>query len=199
MARGAPQPYPAPAAVSTPLAAELETYASATRDVVRLLEHDAGRLARAAPQVSGWSALHHAAHMTLANELVLRNLVSLSKGSGLLVVSEAAQNPEALALLESGGLPRGRAQAPRMVVPPADIDAPTARGWATQLAADLEASVPAIAAARVQRCFVPHQLLGPLDLAQWVRFGVVHTRHHLAIARDVLDAQERAQPTGSSS
>ncbi len=33
---------------------------------------------------------------------------------------------------------------------------------------------------------IPHQLLGPLDAREWLRFGVVHTRHHLSIALEIL-------------
>ena len=35
---------------------------------------------------------------------------------------------------------------------------------------------------------VPHQLLGPLSAALWVRFAATHTRHHVAIAREILTA-----------
>jgi hypothetical protein len=42
---------------------------------------------------------------------------------------------------------------------------------------------------------IPHQLLGPLDAPQWARFAVVHTRHHLAIVREILDGEhETAGP-----
>ena len=33
---------------------------------------------------------------------------------------------------------------------------------------------------------VSHQILGPLDARQWLRFGAVHARHHLVIVADVL-------------
>jgi hypothetical protein len=127
--------------------------------------------------------------MTLANELVLRNLRSLSKGSGMLVVTEAVQVPEALAMLEAGVIRRGRAQAPRMVVPPLDADVATTTSWAVDLRRDLGEFARTFDAEHAPRCFVPHQLLGPLDLSEWARFGVVHTRHHLAIARDSLGAE----------
>ena len=180
------QPYP-PDMNSTDT--ELEAYARAARDVVALLAQDAILLTTIRPQVSNWSAVHHAAHMTLANELILRNLTNLSKGSGLLVVHEAAQNPEALAHLAAGRLPRGRAQSPRMVVPPADIEVTQARDWAAKLVTDLDALLPTLDTTSPIRCFIPHQLLGPLDLPQWLRFGIVHTRHHLTIAREILEAQ----------
>jgi hypothetical protein len=165
---------------------ELDEYARVAREVVVLLENDDAKLAKVVPAVSGWSALQHAAHMTLANELVLRNVASLSKGSGLLVVFEAVQKPEAVAFLAAGRLPRGRAQSPRMVVPPGDMDVARAREWAAKLVSDLDGLVRALDVTAPVRCYIPHQMLGPLDLAQWVRFGIVHTRHHLAIAREVM-------------
>jgi hypothetical protein len=171
-------------------ALELESFAAAADDVVRLLALDASTLAARRPVVSGWSALEHASHVTLANELVLRNLANLARGAGMLVVAEATQDPRALAVLVSGSLPRGEARSPRMVVPPSDVDPASAREWATRFVEDLSAFRRGFdARAERPRLFVPHQVLGPLDLAEWTRFGAVHTRHHLAIAREVLSAR----------
>lgn len=167
---------------------ELAAFDSAAQELLRLCDDDPARLGAVASAVSGWSALGHVAHVSLANELVLKNLASLQKGEGLLVQREATPNPEALRIVESGVLPSG-AQSPRMVRPPADLDHATARAWAAGVA-DL---VPRFAArvdpARLARLWIPHQILGPLDFAQWARFGAMHTRHHLAIARAVLAAR----------
>lgn len=169
--------------------AELEAFESAAREVVRLLATDARRASARATAVSGWSAVEHLSHVTLANELVLRNLVNLSRGSGMLVVATAVQDERALAVLAAGALPRGQARSPRMVVPPSDVDAATAREWADRFVEDLSAFRRGFDP-RAERPpgFVPHQVLGPLDLAQWTRFGAVHSRHHLAISREVLEA-----------
>lgn len=166
-------------------AIEIDSWARACADVIALLEGDAARLARRAEAVSGWSAVEHAAHLTLANELVLRNLRNLGKGSGMLVVPDAEQNEQALAILAGGTLPRG-ARSPRMVVPPLDIDVPTALEWARKHSSDLATFTGELESLPRPRCFVPHQVLGPLDLTQWARFARVHTHHHLAIARSVL-------------
>lgn len=165
---------------------ELETYLTAARETEGLLAGDAATLQRTSAGVSRWSPLQHAAHLTLANELVLKNVVSLVRGTGLLVIATAEQNPRALEILERGTLPRGEAQAPRMVVPPLDIDVRTACEWAALFAAELDAALRSLDFERAPRCFIPHQVLGPLTLAQWARFGAAHTRHHLAIAREVL-------------
>lgn len=168
---------------------ELEAFALASDDVVRLLAVQSRAVDTRAPSVSGWSAVEHASHVTLANELVLRNLVNLSRGSGLLVVADAEQVPRALAILAAGVLPRGEARSPRMVVPPSGVDLATAREWAGRFTEDLAAFRRGFdPRADRARLYVPHQVLGPLDLAQWARFGAVHTRHHLAIAREVLAA-----------
>lgn len=168
-------------------AAELDEFQRGAEDVVRLLASDARPASARAPAVSGWSAVEHASHVTLANELVLRNLVNLARGTGLLVVADAAQDERALEILASGRLPRGQARSPRMVVPPTDVDLSTARDWADRFVLDLAGFRRGFdARAERARLFVPHQVLGPLDLAEWTRFGAVHTRHHLAIAREVL-------------
>jgi len=169
--------------------AELDAFLREAEEVVRLLAPDARALAARSTEISGWSAIEHASHATLANELVLRNLVNLARGAGLLVVADAAQDERALEILAVGILPRGQARSPRMVVPPTDVDLVMAREWAERFVQDLHGFRRGFdPRAEHARFFVPHQVLGPLDLAQWTRFGAVHTRHHLAIAREVLAA-----------
>jgi len=168
---------------------ELDAFARGAEDVVRLLADGPRSTSTRVPSVSGWSAVEHASHVTLANELVLRNLVNLARGAGLLVVADAPQDERALAVLAAGALPRGQAKSPRMVVPPSDVDLATAQEWAGRFVEDLAAFRRGFdPRAERARLYVPHQILGPLDLAQWARFGAVHTRHHLAIAREVLAA-----------
>ncbi len=169
--------------------AELDAFTAAAGEIVRLLALDDRALSARAPTISGWSALEHASHATLANELILRNLGNLARGAGLLVVADAAQDERALAFLAAGTLPRGQAKSPRMVVPPSDVDPATTRSWAAQFVDDLAAFRSGFdPQAERAVLFVPHQMLGPLDLAQWARFGSVHSRHHVAIAHEVLAA-----------
>ncbi|MBK7644744.1 MAG: DinB family protein [Planctomycetes bacterium] len=147
-------------------------------------------LARTTPAVSGWSAEQHLAHVALANELVLRNLKSLVAGKGALVVEGGEPKPGVREILESGRLPRGAAQAPRMVRPPETIERELMLGWLADARRELCALDPRAIVSGTLR--VPHQQLGPLDAPQWLRFGVAHTRHHLLIAREVLVALEPA-------
>jgi hypothetical protein len=152
------------------------------------IERAGERLRRPAPQVSGWNAEQHLAHVALANELVLRNLKSLALGRGALLVEGGEPRTGVRAMLESGRLPRGVAQAPRMVRPPEAIERELMLQWLADGRRELAALDPRTVVPGNLR--VPHQLLGPLDAVEWLRFGVVHTRHHLVIAREVLVALE---------
>jgi len=138
------------------------------------------------PEISGWSALEHVAHVSLANELIVRNLDSLAAGQGPLLQESGEPIPLALEVFASGVIPRGKAQSPRMVRPPARIDRELLADWMS--GAELGFARIAKSPEPILRATarVPHQLLGPLTAVQWVRFARVHTRHHLAIAYLVL-------------
>lgn len=165
-------------------AADLGELGELQGEMEKLLGLDPASLARVAPSVSAWSSEQHLAHIALANELVLRNLKSLASGSGLLVTRGAESSPRALAILLEGRLPRGQAQAPRMVRPPERVE----RVLLTQWLADGRAALTELDPRTLlpNELKIPHQLLGSLDAPQWARFAVVHTRHHMEIVRDVL-------------
>lgn len=138
------------------------------------------------PEISGWSALEHVAHVALANELIVRNLHSLFAGEGPLVQLNGEPRPGALEILESGVIPRGLAQSPRMVRPPSRIDRALLGDWLStgELGFVHFAASSELLSAAPGR--IPHQMLGPLTAPQWARFAAIHTRHHLAIADLVL-------------
>jgi hypothetical protein len=152
------------------------------------IERHGADLQRSVPAISAWSPEHHLAHVALANELVIRNLKSLLRGEGPLVTHDAPPRPGALELLSAGRLPRGAAQSPRMVRPPETIRRDFLLEWLADDRRELEALAPALAQAQPGGPTIAHQLLGPLDAAQWLRFGAVHTHHHLTIAGEVLAA-----------
>jgi len=157
-------------------------------EIDRLLALPQEHVAHVAPSVSGWSAEQHIAHLTLANELVVRNLKSLLKGAGPFVVETGELVPGALEILVSGRVPRGQAQSPRIVRPPEQVVREYLLDWIGGTRRDftaLQAQAAEIAAAT---CKVPHQVLGPMTAAQWLRFAVIHTQHHLAIAHEALAA-----------
>lgn len=158
------------------------------REIERLLAAPAEAVQRVTPEISGWSVEQHIAHVSLANELVARNLRSLLKGAGPFVVESGEPPAEALEVLAAGVLPRGRAQAPRIVRPPEAVNREYLADWLAGNArdfAELRGKSTELAAC-VKK--VPHQILGPLTTLEWVRFASTHTEHHLSIAREVLAA-----------
>jgi DinB family protein len=167
--------------------AELATLATQYDAIEALLALDPARLAEIRAAVSGWSAEQHLAHVTLANELVLRNVKSLSTGQGLLVHRGGEPVAGTREILVAGRIPRGRAQSPRIVRPPERVQRELLGGWlhdGRAALAELRAFPASVLASGELK--ISHQILGPLDLTEWARFGVVHTEHHLAIARELL-------------
>lgn len=156
------------------------------RVIDRLIERQGDALRVPAPAVSGWTAEEQIAHVALANELIVRNLKSFARGSGALIVRGGAPIPEAIPILVAGRIPRGLVQSPRMVRPPAEYDRELFLAWIADDRRAIEALDPATI--RSDELRIRHQALGPLDAPQWLRFAVVHTRHHLEIATEILRA-----------
>lgn len=151
--------------------------------LAELLTLDSALLETVVPARSAWCSAQHLAHVALANELVLRNLKSLAEGRGALIVRGGELDPRALHVLESGHIPRGQAQSPRMVRPPEVVRRELLEQWLTDGRRALAALDPRMLGPTELK--IPHQLLGPLDAPQWARFAVVHTRHHLAIVEEI--------------
>jgi hypothetical protein len=133
---------------------------------------------------SGWSALEHIFHLSLANEMTLKNAANLVAERGELRCDLQPLDPRALEVLRRGRIPSG-VQAPRFATPPPEPDFEIVRG----VHADVCAAAEALASAGELPSGplgIPHQILGTLSAAQWLRFSRIHTVHHLRILRAVL-------------
>ena len=141
-----------------------------------------------APEVSGWSVEQHLYHIALATDLAFRHVRSLVAGKGRLIQEEGALHPRAAEVLVNDATPRGEAQAPRMVTPDEIVEPRflemELRGN-REVLEGLEAIAEEITAAPA---WIPHQVLGPLSAAHWLRFSALHARHHWAIVRDIRAA-----------
>jgi len=164
--------------------------------VDRLLRGSDEKLGASAAEVSGWSVAEHLFHLVLACDLALRNATSLVRDKGRLVREPVDRNPEGLAVLARGRLPRGEAEAPRFVRPPKRVDLELLRqlhGEVVAACARLAEDPAALAAAPRA---VPHQALGDLTCAEWLRFARAHTAHHLLIVRDIRAARRSGASVG---
>ncbi|MBM3991574.1 MAG: DinB family protein [Planctomycetes bacterium] len=166
--------------------ADLTALGAAYAEIRAWLALPRERVLRVDPALSGWNVEQHVAHCSLANELVGRNLKSLLKGSGLLVVDTGEPVDGALEILASGRIPRGTAQAPRSVRPPPLVERAYLLEWLDgneREFAEAKRQLDLLLAAPKR---IPHQILGPLTAVQWLRFAAIHTAHHMSIARELL-------------
>ena len=159
---------------------------NALRRMLDMRRWDDARLYAAVPDVSGWSPAQHLAHLCDATRLILEAIEALeaSTDDG---ATRPARSPRLAgrAVLVTGRIPRGRAQAPRGTVPAA-VPARAALHEALEAMSHRVAAAAArahgfrrVAGARL------HPALGWLGAAQWWRFLRVHDEHHLAIVADI--------------
>lgn len=137
------------------------------------------------PDVSGWSAAQHLFHVTLATDLGLGNVLALRRGKGVLIREDGELHPETRAILLSPEIPRGQADAPRMVRPPEIVEA-------SQITTELQHAQHSLLeldnlGGSLADCpgWIQHQVLGPLQAVHWMRFCALHAEHHAKIVREI--------------
>ena len=137
----------------------------------------ADKLASPVAGVSGWSAAEHVDHMVEVANAVLRRLLQ-TEFTPLKALSLLGH-----AVLVTGFIPRGKVKAPSSVRP---VPASASELFAAldELDAVLTQLESAGWAAPKGPC-VPHPLLGGMTAAQSLRFVGIHTKHHLAIVKDI--------------
>lgn len=145
----------------------------------------ASRAACTAEDVSAWSCAQHLYHIALASDLAFQNVRGILAGRSPRIVHEGGPNELALRVFRDGGFPRGASRSPRMVTPPASVDAgllASEQRQCRETIASLRGEIEAIHAASGR---IPHQELGPLNACEWLLFARLHAGHHLAILRDI--------------
>jgi DinB family protein len=158
---------------------------ASVRGLAALLEGLGEGKTTGVPSISAWSVAEHLYHVCLATDLALRNVASLVSGRGRHITSEGAPNDLALQVLTEGCYPRGESQAPRMVQPPSSVDLELLDQEVELLGQGLSRTDAILEQVADAPNRIPHQHLGQLNAAQWLRFARLHARHHLAIATDV--------------
>ncbi len=136
-------------------------------------------------EISGWSPAQHLYHVALATDLGLGNVLALVRRKGILIREEGELLPETLAILSSQDIPRGAAQAPRMVQPAEWVE----REQIETEIENIERSLQAIKqeSGAIEDCpgWIKHQMLGPLNASHWARFCCLHGKHHLNITEEI--------------
>lgn len=102
---------------------------------------------------------------------------SVEKGTPLATSATLKQSLQAFALINLGYFPEGR-QAPKHILPTGALSLPAAIEGVKRDLEWLDAS-----AVRTRQTFggakvLDHPILGAFTVDQWLRFHLVHTRHH---------------------
>ena len=135
--------------------------------------------------ISQWSVGQHCEHILKADRLNLRAIEMLLRGGGEPIDSSASSHP----VLVSGEIPRGVAEAPGFVMPEEEpvskVLVPLAEkvlsGWSEKLK-ELEGCT---GTEDYMTRGIPHHEMGLLDIPTWIRFAMIHTRHHVDIAAEI--------------
>lgn len=158
------------------LVRQAEAVLNAAQELTELPDDQLQR--RATP--TGWNVAQHLEHVSLANIRSLKAARLIAGGGG--EPREGKAEVMARRILRSGTIPRG-ADAPDGTQPAesGSIDAARAN------LATCQELLREAAAADLASGTVPHPYLGPLDGMEWVRFVEIHTQHHLAQIREILE------------
>lgn len=143
----------------------------------------AGRPDVSAPAVSGWSIHRQVEHSAIAVREILGVVHQLLAGGGEM---GGRVGPTGALILLTGWIPRGKAQAPEVVMPAETPDVGAIRAAITEARRLAATAAPAPGGRRFL-----HPALGPMNARQWLRFARIHTRHHLKIVRDIAKAAGR--------
>ncbi len=126
------------------------------------------------PAEGKWSPGEHLHHVEMVNRGALGALRFIETGRG----SSDPVSPDAIAFLQASVFPVRKA--PSSVQPPADLTVEAgAKLRRTNQARWAEVDTNAIG---TQTDTIPHPFLGPLSAGEWVRFALVHARHHHGLA-----------------
>jgi len=139
------------------------------------------------PDLSGWSVGEHVDHLLTAARLNLMAIRSIPGGRGH--DPDQGMNRKGRLVLTAGRIPAGTAQAPSYVLPRADrtqeqlerLRSRVHRDWSS---AEFERELESI---HDSGQVLPHFAVGELSARQWLRFALVHSRHHITIAESLLE------------
>jgi hypothetical protein len=139
-----------------------------------------------APTVSGWTVGAHLEHLLLSDTFIAEYLEHMAAGDAD-ATSEGGPSFIGRVVLWTGRIPRGKARAPKRVLP-SGLSRPDIEVGLRNIRAryeKLQNALPLLTASRAKR---DHPILGPFTSRQWLRFVDIHHRHHGRIIQDILGA-----------
>jgi len=158
----------------------LETCLSIVLDATR----DAGGESNVRRNPKQWSVAEIVEHLTRAYSGTAKGFERcVEKGTPLAGAISFKQRLSQFALLNLGYFPQGR-QAPKHIIPTGELDLGTLLGAVRRDLARLDESGARAEQALGAGKMLDHPILGPLTVAQWMKFHEIHTAHHAKQIRE---------------
>jgi hypothetical protein len=131
-----------------------------------------------------WSVVEIVEHLTRAYSGTAKGFERcLEKGAPLATAATLTQSLQQFALLNLGYFPEGR-QAPKFIIPTGELDLGAVLDAVRRDLARLDESAGKTRQALGSGKMLDHPILGALTVEQWLKFHVVHTRHHARQIRE---------------
>ncbi len=138
------------------------------------------------PEVSKWSVKDHLEHLSIANHGIVTWVEKALDGDPSVTTGG---RPSLLGriVLVTGGFPRGRGKAPERTQP-TGVSAEELLAKFRRVRERVQGLEDDLAQIQSLDATRNHFVFGDLNVAQWLRFMVIHNNHHQKIIRDVLAA-----------
>ena len=137
---------------------------------------------RSAPQ--RWSVAEIVEHLTRAYSGTAKGFERcLEKNASLASPTTVAQGLRQFAVIHLGYFPQGR-EAPKHIVPTGQLNISAVLDAVRRDLARLDRSAAEARRVLGKGKMLDHPILGPLTVDQWLKFHVVHSRHHARQIRE---------------
>lgn len=136
--------------------------------------------------VSRWSVQQQLEHLLLTDRVILAWLRAVAKG---MMASDGPGGPtwRGHLVIGTGFIPRGKGRAPD-VTRPDGMELPAIQSGFAEVRDEAESLADLLSTLAADSCTRRHPALGYFTPSQWLRFAMVHHRHHRKIIRDILKA-----------
>jgi len=125
-----------------------------------------------------WSVVEIVEHLTRAYSGTAKGFERcMEQGKSLAGAPTLAQGVRQFVVIDLGYFPQGR-EAPKHILPTGTLDLPTVLDAVRRDLARLDEAAVRTRQALGTGKMLDHPILGPMTIDQWLKFHVVHSRHH---------------------
>jgi hypothetical protein len=156
----------------------MNTHLDRCLEIILDATRGAGDECRVRRDPNRWSVVEIVEHLTRAYSGTAKGFERcLEKGAPLATPISIKQRLQQFALIELGYFPEGR-QAPKHILPTGELDLTALLDAVRRDLARLSAAAGKTSEVLGSGKMLDHPILGALTVEQWLKFHVVHTRHH---------------------